>query len=108
MNDTDLAYAHYLLTFPTLASLGTGTPPVTWFAEYNRVAASGLSATLITGNSADGSSATAIRNFDQKVLLSALHEIRAKHDSAYQGSLVGDRPLNPSGKRMGSIVRFYC
>ena len=83
MTDFDLALEHYRLLFPSLASLGSGTPPAAWKTEYSRVAALGLEATLITSTGADGSNVNAQRNFDQKHLLRALHERRAELDSTY-------------------------
>lgn len=96
MSDFDLALEHYRLQFPTLASLGTSA--ATWKVEYDRVAALGLEATLVTGTGADGSSVAAQRNFDQKHLLRALHERRAELDSAYT-------PFAPTVPRRGIGVR---
>ena len=73
MSDYDIVEKHYMLMFPTKESLGEGADPLArWQKEYDRVANSGLSATLITSHSADGASAGGQRNFDQKLLLAAL------------------------------------
>jgi hypothetical protein len=83
VSDLDLAIEHYRLQFPTLASLGGNNPPIHWKAEYDRVASTGLASTLVTSTGADGSSVGAQRNFDQRILLRALHERRAQLDSTY-------------------------
>ena len=83
MSDLDLAIEHYRLQFPTLDSLGGSNPPIKWKAEYDRVASTGLASTLVTSTGADGSSVGAQRNFDQRILLRALHERRAQLDSTY-------------------------
>lgn len=83
MTDLELALEHYRLIFPDLASLGTGSPPALWKAEYDRVASTGLSATLVTQTSSEGQSVQAQKNFSQKSLLTALHERRAELDTNY-------------------------
>ena len=98
MSDFALALEHYRLLFPTLASLGTGPIPAAWKCEYDRVAALGLDATLVTATGADGSSVGAQRNFDQKHLLRALHERRAELDNTY-------RPFAPTAPRHGIGIR---
>jgi hypothetical protein len=99
VDDYAIALAHYRLLFPDLASLGTGDPPFTWYAEYNRVVALGLSATLITSTNMEGSAAGASRNFDQKTLLLALHARRGELDGEYLESLTTAPPLiaQPAG-----------
>jgi len=84
VDDYTLALQHYRLLFPTLVSLGAGSPPATWKAEYDRLAATGLSATLVTQTSSEGQSVGAQRNFSQKALLTALHERRSELDTNYQ------------------------
>ena len=104
-DDFQLAVLHYRLQFPTLLSLGTGAPPALWRAEYDRVADSGLSATLVTSTGSEGTSVGASRNFDQKVLLRALHARRAELDTAYlpyAPAAVDPRP----GRPMGITVRL--
>ena len=98
MSDFDLAIEHYRLQFPTLASLGVNTPPVKWKAEYDRVASTGLASTLVTTTGADGSSVGAQRNFDQRILLRALHERRAELDSTYV-------PFAPTKPRQSMGIR---
>ena len=87
MTDDDLCLAHYRMIFPNAGSLGSGTPPSIWQQEYDRVAATGLSSTLIVGQGADGSSATAVRNFDQRVLLRSLLLRRAELDSVFDEAI---------------------
>jgi hypothetical protein len=84
VTDLELALEHYRLIFPDLASLGEGAPPSAWKAEYDRVASTGLSATLVTQTSSEGQSVQAQKNFSQKSLLTALHERRAELDTNYQ------------------------
>lgn len=76
-----------------------GTPPAAWLAEYTSVSATGLSATLVTSTNMEGSSAGAQRNFDQKVLLAALHARRGELDSAYLDAIIQPPPIiaQPSG-----------
>lgn len=104
MDDFQLAYAHYCLQFPDLASLGTGDPPVAWKAEYDRLVASGLSAVLITSNSQGGDGTGAIRNFDQRLLLTALHRRRQKLDATYTAP--SELPPRDGGQPHGHILRF--
>jgi hypothetical protein len=98
VSDFALALEHYRLHFPTVESLGVGDPPHLWLEEYKRVAALGLDATLVTTTGADGSSVGAQRNFDQKILLRALHERRAELEINYQ-------PFAPTVPRHGIGVR---
>lgn len=102
MDDYQLAYAEYVLMFPDLASLGTSA--ATWLAEYNRVKASGLSATLLTETTTEGGGARALRNFPQKLLLGALHARRAALDSAYLAAITV-APPNLS-QPAGSVIRL--
>lgn len=104
MDDLQLALAHYALLFPTLVSLGVGDPPVTWKAEYDRVAGSGLAATLVTSTASEGSTVGASRNFDQKILLYALHLRRNALDSTYTAPFAAI-PL-AGQTRMGITVRL--
>ena len=87
MDDYALALAHYRLTFPTLASLGTAS--ATWRTEYDRVSSIGLSSTTVIGSSSEGATASAIRNFSQRVLMTALHAVRA--DELHARDLVIER-----------------
>lgn len=100
MDDHDLALAHYRLEFPDLASLGVAA--ATWRTEYDRVAASGLSATLLTSTSFEGGASSASRQFEQKVLLHALHTRRAELDAAYLATVTAPAPIlrQPMGIRV--------
>jgi hypothetical protein len=104
MSDFDLCLGHYRMMFPDVAALGAGSPPAAWGAEYARVSESGLSATLMVGVGSDGGSSTAVRNFDQKVLLQALMVRRAELDSDFE-DLIMAPPTVRHGRRMGSVVR---
>lgn len=104
MDDFQLAYAEYVNMFPDLASLGTGTPPATWLTEYNRVKASGLSATLVVNSAMEGGSAGAIRNFSQKILLAALHARRGKLDAAYLATITEPAPI--LSQPAGHVIRL--
>jgi hypothetical protein len=84
MSDYELALEHYRMLFPDGDALGEGSPPQAWKAEYDRLAKSGLSATLVTQTSTEGMSVSSQKNFDQKTLLRALHDRRAELDSDYQ------------------------
>ena len=97
-----LALAHYALQFPDLASLGTGTPPATWKAEYDRVMDVALAPVLVTGTGNEGTNVNALRNFDQKTLLTALHARRNQLDSTYT-SPFANTPLI-AGRRLGFQV----
>ena len=83
--DFELALAHYRMLFADLAALGTAG--ATWRVEYDRVAATGLSATLITTLSHEGGSSGAARNFEQTVLLRALLARRAELDSVFAATV---------------------
>lgn len=102
MDDYQLAYAEYVLQFPDLASLGASA--ATWLLEYNRVKASGLSATLLVNTSMEGGSAGAIRNFPQKILLAALHARRGKLDAAYLAAIT--EPAPNLAQPAGSVIRL--
>lgn len=104
MDDYQLAVAHYRLQFLDLAALGTGNPPNLWKAEYDRVAASGLSAVLFVENSNDGGSARAVRHYDTKQLLSALHARRGELDADYLADLTTPPPF--IAQPAGSVIRL--
>lgn len=87
--DYELALEHYRMIFPDEESLGAGNPPAVWREEYDRLVASGFSATLVTSTSTEGVNVSGQKNFDQKVLLRALHERRAELDETYQPFQVG-------------------
>src|SRR5688500_17239116 len=100
--DLELALAHYALMFPDVGALGEGNPPVAWKEEYDRVAALALSPTL-----AIGTSVNALRNFDQKTLLWALHLRPRMLDEDYvlPGELM---PAVAVRRRIGITVRLGC
>jgi hypothetical protein len=102
VDDFQLAYAEYVIRFPDLASLGVNA--ATWLAEYNRVKASGLSATLLVNTAMEGGAAGAVRNFDQKLLLSALHARRGKLDAAYLSAIT--EPAPNLSQPAGSVIRL--
>jgi hypothetical protein len=104
MSDDDLCLAHYRMMFPSLASLGTGTPPPVWQAEYDRIAKSGLSATLMTSVSGDGGNASAMKNFDQKILLRALMLRRAELDTVFDAAIFAPPGARPR-RRKGTVDR---
>lgn len=95
-----LALAHYALQFPDLASLGANA--ATWRTEYDRVAESGLSPTLVNQTMSEGTTIGSMRNFDQKTLLWALHIRRSQLDEDYTA------PFEPApvqaGRRLGIPV----
>lgn len=103
-DDEQLALAHYALQFPTLASLGSGNPPSSWKAEYDRVAETGLGAQLVTSVSSEGTTTGAARNFDQKTLLWALHIRRYQLDPTYVSPFQPPPPI--AAKRLGYVVRL--
>jgi hypothetical protein len=94
MSSYALALAHYRLQFPDEASLGTGDPPTAWKTEYDAVVAGGgaFDPVLLTSGSFEGGQGSGIRNFDQGVLLRALHARRHELDDDYQG-LDTSRPM---------------
>ncbi len=102
VDDYQLALAHYRLQFPDEDSLGEEA--VTWRTEYNRVSASGLSATLVVSTGLEGSTVGAARNFPQKTLLSALHTRRAELDADYLATLTAPSPI--IAQPAGSVIRL--
>jgi hypothetical protein len=94
--DFQIAIAHYRMQFPTLASLGDGTIPGDWKAEYDRVASEGLSATLITELTYEGGGHRGIQNFDQKILIRALMARRAELDSTFHDTAFSPARILPS------------
>lgn len=71
------------LTFPTLASLGSGDPPAAWLAARNAAKSTGRAAVLITSSGSEGSSGSGQRNFDQNIVVDALDYRRHQLDSTY-------------------------
>jgi hypothetical protein len=101
--DFQLALAHYRMQFPDVASMGTGTPPGDWKAEYDRVASEGITATLITRLAYEGGSQEGIANFDQKALMRALLTRRAELDPAFSATAFDPAAVTPS-RRLGIRV----
>lgn len=106
-DDSQLALIHYRMLFPDVAALGPGNPPAAWKSEYDRVSASGLSATLITSNSYEGGSASAVKNFDQRIVLEALLIRRAELDPTFDTSAF-EPPQVIQRRRFGFVVRLGC
>lgn len=104
--DFQLALAHYRGQFKTLADLGGGAEPAAWKAEYDRVAASGFGAVLITSSSFEGGAGSGQRNFDQKTLLKALHARRAELDPSHDDTAFAPAAVKPRLRRTGITVQF--
>lgn len=106
MSDFELALAHYRLLFPDVGSLGDGTPPAAWKAEYDRVVSLGLAATLVTSSTfTGGTGGSGVRNFDQKILLQALHTRRGELDADYAASIFAESTAAPA-RRLGITVQL--
>jgi hypothetical protein len=103
VSDFELALAHYRMQFPTIQSLGDPPHYTAWRAEYDRVSASGLSATLVTASGSDGTNVSAQRNFSQTVLLSALLGRRAELDSDFASTVLA--PVRPR-RNLGITVQL--
>lgn len=103
MSDSILALAHYRQLFPTVSALGTASTYEVWQAEYDRVVASGLSATLITSTNFEGAAASGARNFEQKILLHALLTRRAELDPDFD-ELVFAPPAVKARRNLGITV----
>lgn len=106
MTDSEIALIHYRLQFPSLESLGAAPECGQWKAEYDRLASSGFSATLIVQSTSDAGSATAQRNFDQKELLSALILRRAELDPDFEATMLVPAAIKPR-LRLGITVRTW-
>lgn len=78
------ALADYQIKFADAGSLGSGTPPVNWLEEYNRVRATAMSSVLITSGSFEGGGNSGVQNFPQEILLDALHCRRFDLDANYE------------------------
>jgi hypothetical protein len=105
VSDFELALVHYRLLFPAVASLGVAPACEVWKQEYDRIAASGLRATLIVGTTSDAGGATAQRQFDQKVLLRALIIRRAELDETFEAAVLAP-PSHKMRRRAGTIVQL--
>ena len=88
--------------FPDVAALGANA--ATWKAEYDRVKAFGLTATLMVNTSMEGGAGGAIRNFPQKVLLSALHARPGALDADYLDLIT--TPAPNIAQPAGSVIRL--
>lgn len=73
-----------VLAFPTVASLGSGTPPATWLAARNAARETARAAVLITGSSSEGGSGSGQRQFDQGTVVDALDCRRFALDATYE------------------------
>lgn len=103
--ELQLVIAHYRMMFPTKESLGTGEPPIAWLAEYQRVAACGLAATLITGTNFDTGSASGQRNFPQTTVMRGLLIVRAEHDPLFDDKAFEPPRVKPR-RTLGFLVRL--
>jgi len=100
------ALVYYRTLFPTLASLGTGTPPATWKAALDGVAEEAFDPITGTSVNLEGGSVSGVVNFRQKYKVRALHSRRAELDVAYVNPYLqaAAEPLSP--QRLGFTVRF--
>lgn len=74
----------YVLQFPTLGSLGSGNPPVAWYAEYLAVKKDAQAQVLVNATSGpDGAQVSGMRNFSGETKEDALHIRRWQLDSTY-------------------------
>lgn len=104
MTDLQLALADYAIQFPDLASLGTGTPPSLWKAEYDRVKDTAFAPVLVTTTGSEGTNVGSLRNFDQRTLLTALHARRHQLDSTYVSPFAASPAI--LGRRIGFQVQL--
>lgn len=104
-SDLQLCLAHYRIAFPDLASLGTAPAFSQWKTEYDSVSTRGLSQIVFTANSAEGASATAQMNFDQKILLRALLIRRVELDPDFDDTAFA-RPAIAIRKTAGFSIRL--
>lgn len=101
------ALAYYRTIFPDLASLGAGTPPAAWWAEFQEIAPAALDSTLGTGVTAEGGSTTGIANFRQVTRVRALHARRAELDPDYVNPYTAPVAAEPMPRRRtGFLVRI--
>lgn len=106
MPDSDFtdAVVHYRTKFPTLESLGVAAAD--WLAELNAVAPGAFDAITGTNISLEGGNVGGVLNFRQRILLRALHFVRAERDSSYTNpytvAIEEPRPF----KRLGFLVNF--
>ena len=105
----DLAFTDALVfyrgKFPSLDSLGTGTPPATWQAELDQVGTEALDSATATSVGLEGGHASGMINFSQRYKLRALHYRRAELDPNYVNPYLTPVPDLPA-KSMGTTVVF--
>jgi len=94
------------LDINSLGVVGQDGQPATWKAEYDRLVASGLSATLVTSTQmTDGGSVGAQRNFDQRVLIEALLIRRAELDATFDDQVFA-LPCVKRRQSLGITIRL--
>ncbi|MEQ1862731.1 MAG: hypothetical protein ABMA13_22655 [Chthoniobacteraceae bacterium] len=97
------ALVDYRVMFPTLESLGAGTPPIAWEAERLKARAA-LDAILATSVQLEGGGISGFRQFAQQHKLRAIYAVRAELDEDYVNpyTIEANDPL--PGRRIGSVV----
>ena len=96
------AYAYTCRVFPTLASLGTDAAD--WITAVQLREASAFDAVLATSMSVEGGNLGGLQNFDQRVMLRALHARRAALDATYTNPYLEPVPQQMAPKRTGFLV----
>ncbi len=104
------ALADFGILFPDLPSLGTGTPPAAWLAEYHRLRSDAFAAVLVQSTSTEGGAVSGLRQFPQDTLLDALHCRRFELDPTYVLpvhllSYPSERAIRAHGRR-GFLMSF--
>lgn len=104
------AFADYMVIFPTVESLGAGTPPTLWAAEYAKVRKPAFDPVLLTATATEGANGSGQRNFAQTTRADALHCRRHDLDRSYElpphlaGFLTAKaQRANPSPRRSRTI-----
>lgn len=100
------AFARYLTRFPTKAALGSGTPPDAWAAELAKVDAEAFDPVTATSVNVEGGNVAGSRNFNQVVLVRALHAVRAHLDPDYLNPYTITPPEPMAPQRMGFLVQL--
>lgn len=106
MADSDFidAVVHYRTKFPTLESLGAAA--ATWLADLAAVAPGAFDAITATQISLEGGNVGGILNFRQKLLVRALHYVRAERDSSYVNPYTIEVTDPRPPRNLGIVVRF--